>query len=151
MRSCSGRWTWVRSASRSGSLISLGVRAAGSKVLGSNVGQNMAWRHCCCICCVLSPVSLPFVFRFCSFTLSASSWAGGLEESGVERGVPGIEQGRVGHFQLARFICKPLQAICNCNPVGLWACGPVGVGHVGGDLFSACALLLRPLDLDEIR
>ena len=123
VRSCSGCWTWMRSASRSGSLISLGARAAGSKVLGSHV-QNMAWLHCCCSCCVLSPVLLPFVLRFCSFTLSASSWAGGLEESGVERGVrvPGIEQGRVGHFQLARFIRKPLQAICNCNPVGLWAC-----------------------------
>ena len=122
VRSCSGRWTWMRSASRSGSLISLGVRAAGSKV-----GQNMAWRHCCCLCWALSPVLLPFVLRFCSFTLSASSWAGGLEESGVERGVPG-EQGRVvGHLQLARFICKPLQlqAICNCNPVGMLVGGPV--------------------------
>ena len=54
VRSCSGRWTWMRSASRSGSLISLGARAAGSKVLGSNVGQNMAWLHCCCVCWVLS-------------------------------------------------------------------------------------------------
>ena len=71
--------------------------------------------------------------------LSASSWAGGLEESGVERGVPGIEQGRVGHFQLARFICKPLQlqAICNCNPVGMLvvipfcACAPAQAAGLG--------------------
>ena len=32
------------------------------------------------------------------------------------------------------------------NPVGLWVCWR----QVGGDLFSAFAPLLRPLDLDEI-
>ena len=51
------------------------MRAAGSKVLGSNVGQNMAWLHCCCVCWVLSPIAAyPIESDTCTHFCTELAW-----------------------------------------------------------------------------
>ena len=190
----------------------------------------MAWLRCCCVCCVLSPVLLPFVLRFCSFTpyphhRGPGAWR--KAEWSAESQVSSREESVIFNLLVSHTShCKPsatAMQLQSCGPVGLWAWGMLVVisflrvrscsgrwrwmrsvrhsrslivlvcvlrvrrswswlrcpeeksrffstcsihlqaiatsshlqlqscGHVGGDPFSACALLLRPLDLDEIR